>query len=108
MSVIGVALGISAVLLVLAAALLLLRITIGPTILDRTIALDTLVAVLICGLATEAAWHQHTDTLPVIVVLTLVGFVGSVSVARFVPGSDDVDSEDAAGDDVRRGDGGWL
>ena len=95
-------------LLVLAALLLVVRITIGPSILDRTVALDTLVAVMISALALEAAWHRHTDTLPVIVVLTLVGFVGSVSVARFVPGSDDVDAEAATGDDVRRGDGGWL
>ena len=32
-------------------------------------------------------------TLPLLLVLTLLGFVGSVSVARFSPGSDDVEAE---------------
>jgi multicomponent Na+:H+ antiporter subunit F len=51
------------------------------------------VAVVICALALEAAVHRHTTTLPVLVVLSLVGFVGSVSVARFSPGSDHVEAE---------------
>ena len=85
--------------LALAALLLLARITRGPTMLDRVIALDVLVAVIICGLALEAAVNQHTTTLPILVVLSLLGFVGSVSVARFSPGSDDVEAEnhEAAG-----------
>lgn len=79
-------LGVSALLLVT-------RISLGPTMLDRLIALDVLVAVIICALALEAAVNQHTTTLPVLVVLSLLGFVGSVSVARFSPGSDDVEAE---------------
>ena len=77
----------------LAALLLVLRISLGPTMLDRVVALDVLVAVIICGLALEAAVHRHTTTLPILVVLSLLGFVGSVSVARFSPGSDDVEAE---------------
>jgi len=95
-------------LLATSAVMLLLRITLGPTVLDRTVALDTLVAVIVAALALEAAWHRHTDTLPIIVVLTLVGFVGSVTVARFAAGSDDVDAERAVTDEARRGEGGWL
>jgi multicomponent Na+:H+ antiporter subunit F len=76
-----------------AALLLVTRISLGPTMLDRVVALDVLVAVVICGLALEAAVHRHTTTLPILVVLSLVGFVGSVSVARFSPGSDDVEAE---------------
>jgi multicomponent Na+:H+ antiporter subunit F len=41
----------------------------------------------------EAAVNRHTTTLPVLVVLSLVGFVGSVSMARFTKGSDDVEAE---------------
>jgi multicomponent Na+:H+ antiporter subunit F len=37
--------------------------------------------------------NRHTTTLPVLLVLSLVGFVGSVSMARFSPGSDDVDTD---------------
>lgn len=77
-----------------AGLLLLARMTMGPTMLDRTVALDVLIAVGICALALEAAVHQHTSTLPVLLVLTLLGFVGSVSIARFSKGSDDIEAED--------------
>jgi multicomponent Na+:H+ antiporter subunit F len=61
--------------------------------LDRVVALDVLVATLICGLGVEAAVNRHTTTLPVLLVLSLVGFVGSVSMARFSPGSDEVEGD---------------
>lgn len=80
----------------LAAVLLVVRLALGPTMLDRVVALDVLVAVIICGLALEAAVHRHTTTLPVLVVLSLLGFVGSVTVARFNPGSDHVHDTDSA------------
>jgi multicomponent Na+:H+ antiporter subunit F len=78
----------------LAALLLVARISAGPTMLDRIVALDVLVAVVICGLALEAAIHRHTTTLPILGVLSLLGFVGSVSIARFTRGSDDVEAEE--------------
>lgn len=68
----------------LAAALTLIRIARGPGMLDRVIAADVLVAIVIAGLGVEAATNRHMTTLPILVVLALVGFVGSVSVARFV------------------------
>lgn len=80
-------------LLGVAALLLVIRIALGPTMLDRMVALDVLVAVVICGLALEAVAHRHTTTLPVLVVLSLLGFIGSVSVARFTRGSDDIEAE---------------
>ncbi|MBB3043581.1 monovalent cation/H+ antiporter complex subunit F [Nocardioides soli] len=89
----SVVLVVCVVVLGVAALLLVARISLGPTMLDRVVALDVLVAVVICGLALEAAVHRHTTTLPILVVLSLLGFVGSVSVARFSPGSDDVEAE---------------
>ena len=80
-------------MLAVAALLLVIRISLGPTMLDRIVALDVLVAVTICGLAVEAAIYRHTTTLPILGVLSLVGFVGSVSVARFTRGHNDVDAE---------------
>lgn len=88
-----VVLGICATFLGAAALLLLARISSGPTMLDRVVALDVLVAVVICGLALEAAINRHTTTLPILGVLSLLGFVGSVSIARFTRGSDDVEAE---------------
>jgi multicomponent Na+:H+ antiporter subunit F len=75
--------------LAVAAALLVIRLTIGPTLLDRAIALDAIVTVVICGLVIEAAVNRHTTTLPILLVLTMVGFVGSVSSARFAARSTD-------------------
>ena len=76
-----------------AALLLVIRISRGPTMLDRVVALDVLVSVVICGLSLEAAVNRHATTLPILGVLSLLGFVGSVSVARFTRGSDDVEAE---------------
>jgi multicomponent Na+:H+ antiporter subunit F len=78
-----------------AALLLVARISLGPTMLDRVVALEVLVAVVICALGLEAAIHRHTTTLPILVVLSLLGFVGSVSIARFTRGSDDVEAEES-------------
>ena len=87
--VLAVCVGILAV----AAALLVIRLTIGPTLLDRAVALDAIVTVVICGLVIEAAVNRHTTTLPILVALSLLGFVGSVSIARFTRGSDDIEAE---------------
>jgi multicomponent Na+:H+ antiporter subunit F len=88
-----IVLAVCMVVLGLSALLLVIRMTMGPTTLDRAITLDVLISILICGLALEAAIHQHTTTLPILLVLTLMGFVGSVSVARFTRGRTDVEGE---------------
>jgi multicomponent Na+:H+ antiporter subunit F len=72
-----------AVLLAAAAFLALSRVERGPSMLDRTIALDVLTTTLVAFVGLEAAWSRRTDTIPVLVALSLVGFVGSVTIARF-------------------------
>lgn len=84
---------ITMVMLAVAAACTVARMTMGPTLLDRAVALDVFIAVGICALAAEAAINRHTTTLPILLALALLGFVGSVSVARFTRGSDDIDAE---------------
>lgn len=84
----GVLLGVSALLVVI-------RMTLGPTTLDRAIAFDVLIAISICAIAVEAAIDRNSETMPLLLVATLLGFVGSVSVARFSPGSDDVEAEES-------------
>lgn len=76
--------GIAVALLAASAVLTLLRISRGPTSLDRVVGADVLVAVVIAALALEAIINRHTTTLPVMLVLSLLGFAGSVSIARFV------------------------
>ena len=57
--------------------------TIGPTMLNRVVAMEVIIAIVVAGLALEAVLNDNTTTLPILVVLSMVGFVGSVSVARF-------------------------
>jgi len=57
----------------------------GPTVLDRVIASDVLVATVICALGAEMAFNRHADTLPVLLVLALFAVLGTLSVARFLP-----------------------
>lgn len=71
------------VLLTAGAALAIVRAEKGPSILDRTVALDIVVTTMIAGVALYAAIERRADVVPVLVVLSLVGFVGSVTVARF-------------------------
>ncbi|MCM3533344.1 monovalent cation/H+ antiporter complex subunit F [Cellulosimicrobium funkei] len=74
---------VSAVLLAAGASLAVARAERGPSMLDRTIALDVFTTTLVGAIALEAAFSRRTDTIPILVVLSLVGFVGSVTIARF-------------------------
>ena len=73
----------AAVMLVAAAALTTFRILAGPNTLDRLIGLDTIVAVAMCGLGTWAAFSLDSTVVYGITALSLISFVGSVSVTRF-------------------------
>ena len=71
------------VLLLTAAVLTTARILLGPTSLDRVVALDVLVALCMCGLAAWAAYSGDSTVIPAIVALSLLSFIGSISIARF-------------------------
>ncbi|MCX5041924.1 monovalent cation/H+ antiporter complex subunit F [Aldersonia sp. NBC_00410] len=85
---------IAGAILLVAAALTTYRVLAGPNTLDRLLAIDTLVAVAICGLAVWATWSRDTTVVPAIVALSLVGFLGSASVARFRVRDDDTQDEE--------------
>ncbi|GAB3623095.1 hypothetical protein GCM10027418_11770 [Mariniluteicoccus endophyticus] len=72
------------VMLTVAAALTVHRIVRGPSVADRAVANEVLVATMICALGVEAAITRHVSTVPILVSLSLVGFLSSVAVARFV------------------------
>lgn len=69
----------------IAALLTTARIVRGPSVLDRAIASEVLVTILVCALGAEAALTRHTTTMPILVSISLLGFIASVSVVRFVP-----------------------
>ncbi|WP_222847674.1 monovalent cation/H+ antiporter complex subunit F [Nocardioides dongxiaopingii] len=90
---------VAAVVLGIAAVLVVVRMAIGPTMLDRAIAFDVIVAISIAAVSLDAAHRRTAENLPLLLVATLLGFVGSVSIARFSPGSDDVEESDDDSDD---------
>lgn len=71
-------------LLCISALLTLIRITLGPSVLDRVVATDVMVSIVVCALGAYAALTDAWTTLPLLISLSLVGFMGSVAVARFV------------------------
>lgn len=71
-------------LLAVAAAASVFRIVRGPAILDRMIASDMLVTTVIIVLGVEMVYHEHTRSIPIMMVLALVGVFASMSVARYV------------------------
>ncbi|SMX83188.1 MULTISPECIES: monovalent cation/H+ antiporter complex subunit F [unclassified Brevibacterium] len=79
---------VASVLLAASAVMALYRIIRGPSILDRMIATDVVLASIMCGLGGFMALSGRTDLLPVLIVLAMLGFVGSVSVSRYVSKSD--------------------
>jgi multicomponent Na+:H+ antiporter subunit F len=68
------------------ALLALVRLARGPSLLDRVVATDTLLVIISAGLAVYAALARDPTLVPVLVVVSLLAFVGSVSVARYVGG----------------------
>lgn len=83
-TLVTVLLGIGVVMLFAAALLTLFRMSRGPSTLDRVIAADVIMSMVIAGLAMEAVINKHTTTLPIMLAVSLIGFAGSLSMARFV------------------------
>ena len=72
-------------LLVAGLALSLHAISRGPTSMERTVGLDVVTACAIGLLLIATAMDGRTDLIPLVVVMAAVGFVGSTTIARFVP-----------------------
>ncbi|MFF1384355.1 monovalent cation/H+ antiporter complex subunit F [Arthrobacter sp. NPDC058288] len=79
-----VVLTVTAVILSLAAAGAIVRIAIGPSLLDRVLASDVLLAIIGATLCIDMAVNGHLNNLMLLVALSIIGFIGSVTVARFV------------------------
>lgn len=84
MSVIDVTAGLAVVILGAAALGALWRIVSGPSILDRILASEVLLVLVVASLLAEMAYHRHTTNLPVVLAVAVLSFTGSVSVARYV------------------------
>lgn len=70
--------------LAVAAALCVARLVRAGSLADRIIALDTILVLVVCGVAVQAARTGDGTYLDLVVVAALLGFVGTVTVARFI------------------------
>lgn len=79
------------IMLTIGAVCAFVRAERGPSMLDRVVAVDVVVASVLATVALVSAWTGRVDLVPVLVVLALVGFIGSVTVARFAAADSDDD-----------------
>jgi multisubunit Na+/H+ antiporter MnhF subunit len=70
--------------LFVAAALCLYRLAVGPRAADRAVAFDTLSAVLIGMICLLCIRRGSTLYFDAVWILTLVGFLGSSAIARYL------------------------
>lgn len=82
-------------LLLASGVMVVVRLARGPSTLDRAVALDALVAVVMAGIGVQTAVQHNGFYLPALLVLSFLGFTGSVGVARFMALRDEAGSEDA-------------
>lgn len=76
-------LGIAAALIAAGFFMLAWRIIVGPDSLDRVLGNDAITASLQCALALYICWTLDTTVVNVMIVIALLGFIASLSVARF-------------------------
>lgn len=85
------------ILFSVAAITAVIKIIRGPAILDRVVGTDVLLATIMCGLGGYIAFSGRHDLLVVLLVFSLFGFVGSVSVSRYVSRTPTSELTDFAG-----------
>ncbi|WP_129656605.1 monovalent cation/H+ antiporter complex subunit F [Rothia halotolerans] len=78
------------------------RLAKGPSLLDRVIATDVLLAIVGAAISVDMVYRDSYENLTLLVVVALVGFMGSVTVARFAnnkrdPGEESQDAGRARG-----------
>jgi multisubunit Na+/H+ antiporter MnhF subunit len=70
----------------IAAALFAVRLVKGPTLADRVVALNGMLIVGMVLLAELAVETGRGTFLPVLVLLSVVGYLGTAMIARFLEG----------------------
>lgn len=67
-----------------AGMLALLRVGRGGSLPDKVLGADTMILVLAAAIATGAGVTRQTAFLDALIVVTLLGFAGTITVARYV------------------------
>lgn len=71
-------------LLAVSGALYLVRALRPGSLADRIVAVDSLLLTVVAGIAVLTARTDRDDFVTVLVVASLIAFVGTVAVARFI------------------------
>ncbi len=79
------------VVFAVAALMTLWRIIVGPSILDRAVAADVLLTLVMSVLGADMAINHHTRSLPILLIIAAIGVFGSIAIARFVARRDNTD-----------------
>lgn len=75
----------------LGAIFALIQVERGPSMLERVVALDVITAAVLAAVAILSGHTLRSDLVPVLVVISLIGFIGSVTIARFAARESDDD-----------------
>ncbi|MBM7051661.1 cation:proton antiporter [Rothia sp. ZJ932] len=86
----------------------LYRLWKGPTLLDRVVASDVILTIIGATVCINMVYDKRYDLLPMLAVVSTIGFIGSVTVARFAsnaPVSSELDtySAEELSDDLATG-----
>ena len=79
----NVFLAIAAIFIFAGFFILAWRVIVGPDSMDRVLGNDAITASLQCVLALYICWTLDTTVVNVMMVIALLGFIASLSVARF-------------------------
>ncbi|MEU6130260.1 monovalent cation/H+ antiporter complex subunit F [Saccharopolyspora sp. NPDC047091] len=71
-------------LLCLAALLALIRMILGASTLDRIVALDVIVTLIVAATCVSMGWLRDGSNIALLTTFALLAFIGSTSAARLV------------------------
>ena len=70
--------------MVVSAVLMFTRLVRGPSLADRIVALDSTLVVIVAGIAVHVVRTGDGLYLDVVLVATFLGFISTLTVARFI------------------------
>jgi len=80
--IVSTAIVVAVQLLCAAVLLTVVRLLRGPSTLDRIVALDVFVILIVVAAALYIAYYRDGSNIPLLAAVALIGFVGTVAVAR--------------------------
>ncbi len=81
---------IAFIVLTISLAFCFYRLIAGPTLCDRVVAMDTMTTVIIALIAVYCIKEGNAIFYDAILVLSILGFVGTVSMAKFLAKGDKI------------------